>query len=59
MVKKWLSYMEKPLLGRGCRADEVREVTRMVRRIAATLLPQSALDANYQAVKGHTWAWGK
>ena len=57
VVKKWLSYREKPLLGRDLKTDEVREVTRMVRRIAAILLLQPALDANYQAVREHTYAW--
>jgi hypothetical protein len=36
----------------------VREVQFMARRIAAILLLQPALDANYRAVKGNTWEWG-
>ena len=58
VMKKWLSYREKPLLGRDLKPEEVREVTRMARRIAAILLLQPALDANYLAVKGNTWEWG-
>jgi hypothetical protein len=49
---------EEPLLGRDLKADEVREVMRMARRIAAILLLQPQLDANYLAVKGNTWEWG-
>ena len=57
VMKKWLSYREKPLLGRDLKTEEVREVTRMARRIAAILLLQPALDANYRAVKENTFAW--
>ena len=59
VMKKWLSYREKPLLGRDLKPDEVREVQAMARRIAAILLLQPALDANYRSVKEHTWEWGK
>jgi hypothetical protein len=58
VMKKWLSYREKALLGRDLKVEEVREVTRMGRRIAAILLLQPELDANYLAVKGETWEWG-
>jgi hypothetical protein len=57
VMKKWLSYRERALLGRDLKTEEVRKVTRMVRRIAALLLLQLALDANYLAVKEHTYAW--
>ena len=58
VIKKWLSYREKPLLGRGLKLEEVAEVQNMARRIAALLLLRSALDANYQAVKlaSHPWS---
>jgi hypothetical protein len=59
VMKKWLSYREKALLGRDLKTEEVREVTRMARRIGAILLLQPELDANYLAVKGATWEWGK
>ena len=36
---------------------EAREVSEMARRIAAILLLEPALDANYRAVKAATWAW--
>lgn len=57
VVKKWLSYREKALLGRDMKAEEVREVTAMARRIAAILLLQPALNANYNAAKASTWEW--
>lgn len=57
VIKKWLSYREKPLLGRALTADEVREVTAIARRIAAILLLAPALDASYQAVKADSIDW--
>ncbi len=57
VIKKWLSYREAPLLGRPLTKDEVRYVQEMARRIAAILLLEPALDANYQAVKAHTFPW--
>ena len=57
VMKKWLSYREKALLGRDLKVEEVREVTRMARRIAAILLLQPQLDANYLAVKAATYPW--
>jgi len=51
VIKKWLSYREKALLGRGLTREEARHVTDMARRIAALLLMGPALDANYEAVK--------
>jgi hypothetical protein len=57
VIKKWLSYRERPLLGRSLTVDEVREVSAMARRIAALLLLAPALDANYQAVKAATVDW--
>jgi hypothetical protein len=52
VIKKWLSYREKPLLGRALKPEEVREVTNIARRIAAILLLERALDASYAAAKG-------
>jgi hypothetical protein len=57
VIKKWLSYREKALLGRRLTLDEVHEVTNMARRIAAILLLQPALDANYNAVKSSAHQW--
>jgi len=58
VMKKWLSYRERPLLGRDLTPDEARYVTEMARRIAAILLLEPALDANYERVKADTWEWG-
>jgi hypothetical protein len=49
VVKKWLSYREKPLLGRGLTPDEVRHVTDTCRRLAALIGLQGELDRNYAA----------
>ncbi|MFA6110586.1 MAG: type ISP restriction/modification enzyme [Candidatus Latescibacterota bacterium] len=57
VVKKWLSYREKELLGRGLTPDEVRYVTAMVRRIAALLALHPQLDENYRIVAAETVAW--
>jgi hypothetical protein len=57
VIKKWLSYRERDLLGRSLTIDEAREVTSIARRIAAILLLEPELDANYQAVKQVLYAW--
>jgi hypothetical protein len=57
VMKKWLSYREQSVLGRGLRPEEIREVTDMARRLAAILLLQPSLDANYQACKADTYPW--
>jgi hypothetical protein len=57
VMKKWLSYRERELLGRALTLDEVREVTNMARRIAAILLLEPALDENYRAVKANCYDW--
>jgi hypothetical protein len=54
VIKKWLSYREKDVLGRDLERTEVQHVTHMVRRIAALLLLEPRLDANYEAVKAAT-----
>lgn len=51
VIKKWLSYREQKLLGRPLTHDEAREVQQTARRIAAILLLEPELDANYCAVK--------
>ena len=53
-MKKWLSYSERALLGRDLKPDEARYVQEMTRRIAAILLIELALDANYARVKADT-----
>jgi hypothetical protein len=57
VIKKWLSYREKELLGRSLSVDEARYVTETARRIAALILLGPELDDNYRtAVKeAHKW----
>jgi len=57
VIKKWLSYREKELLGRSITKDEARHVTDLARRIAALIRMGPALDANYQALKRNTHSW--
>jgi hypothetical protein len=57
VIKKWLSYREQPLLGRPLTLDEAREVTSMARRLAAIVLMEPALNANYHAVKESCYSW--
>jgi predicted helicase len=52
VIKKWLSYREKTLLGRALKLDEVKEVTAIARRIAALVLLRESLDGNYRDVAG-------
>jgi hypothetical protein len=49
VLKKWLSYRDKGLLGRALDPQEAREVTAMVRRITSVILLSPALDENYRA----------
>ena len=57
VIKKWLSYREKAMLGRGLTMQEAHYLTEMVRRIAALILLQPELDKNYETVKADTWPW--
>ncbi|NEP57730.1 MAG: N-6 DNA methylase [Symploca sp. SIO2G7] len=57
VIKKWLSYREEPLLERPLKRGEVQEVSHMARRIAAILLLEPELNANYQAVKQAAYNW--
>ena len=57
IIKKWLSYREKALLGRVLKADEVAYVTQMTRRLAALRLLEGRLDENYRLAVAETWAW--
>lgn len=59
VIKKWLSYREKPLLGRGLASEEVRYVTEMARRITALIALQATLDDNYRNVIKATYHWKK
>ena len=57
VMKKWLSYRERALLGRDLKPDEARYVQGMTRRIAAILLLEPALDENYERVKAEMYPW--
>jgi hypothetical protein len=57
VLKKWLSYREHALLGRALTTEEAREVTHTARRLAALILLQPELDANYQRVKAASYPW--
>jgi hypothetical protein len=57
VIKKWLSYREKDLLGRGLTPEEVRYVTEMARRIGALIALQPVLDVNYQGVAADAVSW--
>ena len=57
VIKKWLSYREKALLGRALKLEEVEHVSETVRRLAAILLMQPALDRNYENCKKETYTW--
>ncbi len=57
VLKKWLSYREHDILGRDITKDEAREFTHIVRRIAALILMEPTLDANYIAVKAAAYEW--
>jgi hypothetical protein len=57
VIKKWLSYRGKPLLGRGLTPDEVRYVTEMARRLAALLSLQAKLDENYRETVKAMYTW--
>ena len=59
VMKKWLSYRERTLLGRDLTIDEAKYFTEMARRIAAILALGPQLDDNYRAVKANTYAWPK
>ena len=59
VIKKWLSYREKPLLGRGLTPDEVRYVMEIARRLAAIVALQASLDDNYRKVIKATHSWPK
>ena len=57
VLKKWLSYRERDLLGRDLKPEEARYFTEVARRIGAILLLSPALDENYLRVKEATFDW--
>lgn len=57
VFKKWLSYREAVVLGRPLTPAEAREASGIVRRLAAIVLMQPELDANYAAIRDAAWPW--
>jgi hypothetical protein len=57
VIKKWLSYREHEILGRSLTPEEAREVTQTARRLAALVLLEPDLDANYARVKSASRPW--
>jgi hypothetical protein len=57
VLKKWLSYRERDVLGRDITREEAREFTHIVRRIAALILLEPDLDKNYAAAKADFHVW--
>jgi predicted helicase len=53
VIKKWLSYREKSVLGRDLFVDEVREFSAISRRISAIVDMHDELKLNYLAVKSN------
>ncbi|WP_373529145.1 hypothetical protein [Nostoc sp.] len=46
-------------MGRPLKIEEVREVTKIARRIAAILMLEPDLDTNDEKVKQSTYTWPK
>jgi hypothetical protein len=57
VFKKWLSYREQDVLSRPITTAEAREATALVRRLAALVMMQPDLDANYLAIRDRAFAW--
>lgn len=55
VFKKWLSYRERQVLGRPLTTVEAREATAIVRRLAAVVVMQPELDANYRAIRDNAF----
>jgi hypothetical protein len=53
VVKKWLSYRTRDLLGRALTVEEARHVTNMIRRLAMIVLLTDELNENYLACRDH------
>jgi hypothetical protein len=58
VLKKWLSYRENEILGRGLALEEVREVQDIARRLTALCLLGPELDQEYGSIlaEPHVWA---
>ncbi|WP_459959922.1 type ISP restriction/modification enzyme, partial [Mycobacterium avium] len=47
VLRKWLSYREKRVLGRDMSIEETRAFTNIARRLTAVVLQGPELDRNY------------
>jgi hypothetical protein len=52
VLRKWLSYREKAVLGRPLNLDEARQFQSVVRRVSELALSGRDLDLNYRAATG-------
>jgi len=59
VLKKWLSYRDRQVTGRGLTAAEVEHFTHVVRRLTALVMLGPKLDSNYRAVKANAYTWPK
>jgi Type ISP C-terminal specificity domain len=57
IIKKWLSYRDVSVMDRPLSKEEAREVTSMVRRIAAIILMTDTLNSNYIASRDNNYTW--
>ena len=55
VIKKWLSYREKAVLGRDLRLDEAVYLTDLIRRLAALAALHPQLDAHYTTARDRAW----
>jgi hypothetical protein len=52
VLRKWLSYREKSVLGRPMTINEARQFQSIARRLTELALAEPQLDANYRAATG-------
>jgi hypothetical protein len=57
VIKKWLAYREQKVMERPLRPEEALHVTETARRIAAIVLLQPRLNANYVASREDSYSW--
>ena len=57
VIKKWLSYRERSILGRDLYPDEAEHVTDMIQRLTTLILMGDSLDAIYMACRDHVYSW--
>ena len=57
VIKKWLSYREKKVLGRDISVSEAEHVTEMVKRLTVIILLGDSLDANYETCRDNAYEW--